>query len=179
MSPQKLNKLLLAISLAGVGTLGLTVSGTAVAAKADRDQQAEIDAGHWVDDPTKGYQVFSKGVDLTQGSLHIQADKATVYQDDDGATFSRIILVGQPARWSETLDDGVEMKAQANHIDYNVSKETVVLRGAVIINKDGDRISGEVIRYNLATQLLSAGGDGNDSGRIKMTIGPKKKPGNQ
>jgi lipopolysaccharide export system protein LptA len=178
MNPQNLNKLLLLTCLAGAGYLGLTVSGAALAAKSDRDQQAEIDAGHWVDDPKKGFQLFSKGVDLTQGSLHIQADKATVYQDDDGATFSRIVLVGTPARWSEKLDDGAEMKAQANHIDYNVSDETVVLRGAVIINKDGDLISGETIRYNLATQLLSAGSDNNGSGRVKMTIGPKKKSGN-
>ena len=178
MNPHNPNKLrqIIGYCLLGLGCLGLTISGAALASKTDRDQQAEIEAGHWVDDPQKGFQVFSLGVDLTQGSLHIKAEKATVYQGDDGSTFSRIILEGQPARWSERLDDGTEMRAQANHIDYNMSNDTVILGGAVIINKDGDMISGELIRYNLDTQLLSAGGDNKGSGRVKMTISPKKKP---
>ena len=175
MNPCNQNKLLLILGhcLLGLGCLSLLISGEVFATESDRDQQAEIEAGHWVDDPQKGFQVFSQGVDLVQGSLHIQAQKATVYQGDDNSTFSRIILEGQPARWSEELDDGSEMNAQANHIDYNMSNDTVILRGDVIINKDGDRISGDLIRYNLDTQMLRAGGEG----RVKMRVSPKKKPG--
>lgn len=172
------NKLLLIITyfVLGPGGLGMLLGEAALAAGSDRDQKAEIEAGHWVDDPQKGFQVFSQGVDLTQGSLQIKADKATVYQGDDDSTFSRIILVGQPARWSEKMDDGSEMTAQADHIDYNLSNDTVILRGEVIIIKDGDKIAGDLIRYNLKSQLLSAGGDNNGSGRVKMTVSPKKKP---
>jgi lipopolysaccharide export system protein LptA len=172
MCPKIFNKTCAALMMF---VLALAATGVATAIEADRDKDVDIESGYWVDDPDKGFVLFSQGVTMDQGTLHIEADKATVYRDDDGGTFSRIILEGGPARWSETLDDGALIKAQARHIDYNLDDETVVLRQEVIINKDGDQIAGELIRYNLKTQLLSGGGDGATSGRVKMTVSPKKK----
>ena len=61
MNPYKPNSLLLITShcLLAFGCLLLMASTSVLAAGSDRDQQAEIEAGHWVDDPKKGYQVFS------------------------------------------------------------------------------------------------------------------------
>ena len=62
------------------------------ARSSDREQEAEIDAGHWVDDPERGVQIFSRGVILEQGTLRIEAEKATVHRSGEGG-FDRIVLV--------------------------------------------------------------------------------------
>lgn len=151
------------------------VMGTspALARSSDRQQEAEIEAGHWLDDPAQGFQVFSRGVTLVQGTLRVTADKATVYRADSGG-FARILLEGNPVHWQEEMDDGGQMSAKARTIDYQVEDELVVLRRQVVVIKERDEITGDEIRYNLATQRLDAGAEGD--GRVRIRFTPTKKP---
>jgi lipopolysaccharide export system protein LptA len=171
MSPPKVkpNQALALLAL----LLLASAPGWLLARSNDRELEAEIDAGHWLDDPQKGLQVFSKGVTLTQGSLRITAERATVYRSDAGG-FDRIVLEGEPAHWEEIMDDGAELSARALTIDYNVKDDLVLLKEQVVVNKARDEITGELIRYNLDTQRLDAGSDG--EGRVRIRFTPEKKP---
>lgn len=160
-------------SMVALALVAMALAGPAALARSsDRQQEAEIDAGHWLDDPAAGYQVFSKGVTLVQGTLEITAEKATVYRGEDGG-FSRIVLEGEPARWQEEMDDGGRLSAQARVIDYDVGENQVLLKEQAVVNKERDEISGELIRYDLTTQKLDAGSDGDSRVRIRFT--PQKK----
>ncbi len=142
------------------------------AKSSDRDLEAEIKAGRFTEDPDNDTQVFSGGFTLRQGTLSVQGRVATIYRADEGG-FARIVLEGEPARWQEELDDGSPLDARANVIDYDVDAELVILRGNVQIQKDGDELSGELIRYDLKSQRLDAGSEG--EGQVIMIMKPRSK----
>jgi len=167
MNPRRPERLA-PITRALLALLLATLASDTLARSSDRQQEAEILAGHWVDDPEKGYIVFSEDVVLTQGTLRITADRATVYRGEKGG-FRRIVLEGTPARWEEEMDDGLPMKARAARIDYAVEDERVVLEDDVVVNKARDEITGDLIRYNLATQRLDAGEESDGRVRIRFT----------
>ncbi len=148
----------------------LAAISPAAAKSSDRDLQAEIKAGRFIEDPENDTQVFSGGFTLRQGTLAIQGQTATIHRGAEGG-FARIVLEGQPAQWSEELDDGSPLDARANVIDYDVDAELVILRGDVRIDKSGDQLSGELVRYDLKTQRLDAGSEG--QGQVIMIMKPR------
>ena len=177
MNPLKLNKctLIAAFVRIGLALAGLTLVDPAGAVEADRELELTIQAGYWIEDMKKGVIVYSKGFELVQGSLHIVAETATIYRGDDSDSLDRIVLEGQPVCWRETLDNGSLVVGRANHIEYDLHTDDLVLRQNAVIYKNDDKISGDLIHYNLKTQFLKAGGEGETSGRVTMTIRPKNK----
>ncbi len=123
----------------------------------DREMETEVKAGSVVEDPDAGTQEFSNGFQLSQGTRQIEAETATVFRNDSGG-FRKIILRGDPARWTEELDDGTPMDASANTIEYDVSGEIVRLTGDVSILKANDQLTASEVLYDLKTQKLDAGG---------------------
>ena len=152
--------------------VGLMFLNESWAKSSDRDLQAEIKAGRFTEDPDTDTQVFSGGFTLKQGTLSVAGRVATIHRGDEGG-FTRIILEGEPAQWNEELDDGSALVARANLIDYDVDQELVILSGNVHIEKDGDKLSGELIRYDLKSQKLDAGSEG--EGQVIMIMQPRGK----
>ncbi len=151
---------------------GLVTPVESWAKSSDRDLQAEIKAGRFTEDPDTDTQVFSGGFTLRQGTLSVSGSVATIHRGDEGG-FTRIILEGEPAQWTEELDDGSALVARANLIDYDVDQELVILSGNVHIEKDSDQLSGELIRYDLKSQKLDAGSEG--EGQVIMIMQPRVK----
>ena len=115
---------------------GAMFAGTALARSTDRDQQLDVRAGG-LDGPISQNGVTRlTDVIITQGSLRIEAARATVSRDDGEVT--KVVLQGEPASLQQENDDGVLMKAQARRIDYDTHIETVVLTGAVRIDQGRD-----------------------------------------
>ena len=109
MNPRNLNRLqwMPGLCLAVLGCFGLAASTAVLAAKADRDLPVDIDAGHWVDDPEKEFVLFNKGVTMDQGTLHIEAEKAMVYRDDEGT-------LTVASSWSENRPAGAKRSMMAH-----------------------------------------------------------------
>lgn len=132
----------------------------AQARTSDRSQRAEFRAGRSTENA--GVVEFSRGFELIQGSLKITSDSARVFRNASGA-LERIEINGtdaEPAIWQEELDDGSRLNGRARRIDYHLQDESVVLTGAAQVRKGSDEMSAETIHYDLATQHLDAGGDG-------------------
>lgn len=145
-------------------------AGTVHARSSDRNQPMDIDAGHSngsMDDsvPT----VLSGGVVITQGSLDVRSNSATISTRNGDP--SRALLVGSPVVLKQQMDDGTPMTARANKVDYDLSTEVVVFTGNVRIEQPRGNMSGERIVYNMKTSRVESGGAGN--GRVKMRINPK------
>jgi len=108
-------------------------------------------------------------VKITQGSLEVAADKATIKRAD--GDISEVVLTGAPATLHQVNDNGETMNAQAAQITYyTAGKDLIVLSGAVVIEQPRGTLRGETIKYDLKTGRLDGGGDGS---RVKMRIMPK------
>ncbi|MDX1570675.1 MAG: lipopolysaccharide transport periplasmic protein LptA [Xanthomonadales bacterium] len=154
--------------------LGAGLADPLAAKTADRDQPAEIEAGHFLDDPQSGTRVFSNGVTMQQGTLNVEAQTATVYVTD-GGNLARIVLEGAPVVWREELDSGEKLTARAGLIDYDFDADKVLLEEDVVIDRGPHRISGPSVRYDLKTSKLDSA---TDQGRIKVRITPQGDAGN-
>lgn len=147
------------------------ISGEAAARKSDRDLPLNIEAdaldGTLDEDGTAN---LKGNVHITQGSMDVHADLATITRV--AGDFNRVVFQGKPAKLNQINDDGTEMRAQAQRIDYNVNTDIVVLTGAVVVEQERGTLRGERVTYNLTSGELDSGGHG---GRIQMRILPKDK----
>lgn len=136
----------------------------------DRLQAIEITAARAVRDERAGFTVYSGDVIMQQGSLHIEADKITIFHDSEAA--DRIIAVGAPAtlRQQPEIDKGF-VTASAGRIVYEKSREWVQLRESAVIEQDGAVVSGESIDYFMAEQRVRAdAAPENANGRVQVII---------
>lgn len=161
-----------AASLAALAALLLLAAQAAWARSSDRNQPMEIDAGASsgaLDDRTP--TVLSKGVVITQGSLRIEADTATI--TTRGGDPVRAVLTGGPVKLSQQLDDGTPMNASASRVDYDLVTEVVVFAGSVKIQQPRGSLSGPRVVYNMKTGMVNSSSD--STGRVKMTIQPRQR----
>jgi lipopolysaccharide export system protein LptA len=151
--------------------LALALPGAAAAKTTDRNAPMDIDAGHsdsvLTDD---GDAVLSGGVTITQGTLEVKSDDATIHRK--GGEISQVVLTGSPATLKQVNDNGEPMNARAARIVYTLSSDLVVLTGGVVIEQPRGNMRGESVTYDLKSGRLNGGGNG---GRVKMTILPKNK----
>lgn len=156
-----------ALLLAAAALLG----NPAMALPTDRNQAIEITAARAVRDEKAGFTVYSGDVVLEQGSLHIEADRLTVFHNREAA--DRIVAIGTPAtlRQQPELNKG-EVTASAGRIVYEKSRERVLLRQAASIEQEGAVVSGESIDYFMAEQRVRADASANDEARVQVIIPP-------
>jgi lipopolysaccharide export system protein LptA len=136
----------------------------------DRLQSIEITAESAERDEKAGYTVYRGNVILEQGSLHIEADKLTIFHDRVAA--DRIVAVGTPAtmRQRPEINKGLVI-ASAGRIIYEKSRERVLLREAASIEQDGAVVTGESIDYFMAEQRVRADADLKDgNARVQVII---------
>jgi len=145
-------------------------AGTALAKTSDRNQpmDAESNQNNCVLTDA-GQCVMTGNVQISQGSLHIDAAKAVIYRE--GGDISRAVLTGAPAVLKQQMDDGTPLTARASNVDYNLRTEVVVFTGDVQLDQPRGSMSGQRVVYNLKTGVIDSGGAGN--GRVKMHILPK------
>jgi lipopolysaccharide export system protein LptA len=159
-----------AVSLAFAATVAALTALHAAALPEDRNQAIEITADKAVRDERAGFTVYSGDVILIQGSLHIEADKLTIFHDREAA--DRIVAEGQPARMrQQPAVDQTPVRAEANRIVYVKSTEQIVLTEAASIEQDGATVTGESIKYFMAEQLVRADASSEDSSsRVQVVI---------
>lgn len=150
----------------------ILLAGNALARKADRDEPLDINADGMsgvLDED--GQATLVGNVHIVQGSMDVQADRATVTRVN--GDFRQVVFEGKPATLTQINDDGTPMKAQARRIEYDVDSDVVLLTGSVHVEQERGTLNGERVTYNLTTGELDGGGSG---GRIQMRIIPKAKP---
>lgn len=160
--------------LFGLTGLLLALPAPLLALKADRKQPVEVSADRSQSSLDGATTTLTGSVEIRQGSLLAQADKAEVTQAD-GAV-SRVVLTGTPARLAQQLDgpDGGTMRAQANQIDYQLAADRVTLRGAVRLERPQGTLESDQVVYRVDSGQLDAGGEG--GGRVRFRIEPKETP---
>ncbi len=171
--------------------LAVASVGTAYAELADRDKPMHLEANRVVVDDAKQHSIFEGQVQLTQGTLLIQADKVEVSEDAHG--FQHLTASGSPAKFWQRFEGSNEYaEGYGNRIEYDTRTETVDFFGQARVKRGQDEVSGAHITYSTKTEVFEVHGDpaansknSSSNSRVHAVIQPKsgmptdKKPSKQ
>ncbi|WP_269519229.1 lipopolysaccharide transport periplasmic protein LptA [Alteromonas sp. BMJM2] len=117
--------------------------------------------------------LYKDNVLITQGSLTIEADEVEVIASE-GSGREIFVARGNPASYSQELEDGNPVSAKANEIRYEVAKRTISLNGNAELKQDTSQVKGNSITFDMVTeQLLATGGADDASGRVTTVFTPE------
>lgn len=155
----------------GVAVAAMLVASVAVALPEDRNQPIQLEAGQGQLDQKTGISVYQGNVVITQGSMRLTADTATIYIKDN--TFQRMDATGGPAtlRYRPAADKP-EIQGTSKRVEYDVPTGKVTMTGTVRVVQGQDTFNGERLEYDLKDDVIRARGAG-DNGRIQFTIQPQ------
>lgn len=153
-----------------LGCVLLALPMAVLALPEDRDQPIRITADQALRDEKQGFTVYSGNVNMDQGTLHIDADKITVYHMEEEA--DRIVAEGSPAHLQQQPEPEKPLvHAEARVIEYFKAEDRVQLREAAKIEQDGSIVTGDTIDYFITEQLVRADSDEADTGsRVEVVI---------
>ena len=109
---------------------------------------------------------------ISQGSILIEADQITLHYQ--GSNLSRIECTGTPASYQQKPQaEGSMLVARAEHIDYLLANDQIILKRNAVLSRNGTIIKGDSIDYDIKNETWKA--KGNDLGeqkRIQLVIPP-------
>ena len=145
-------------------------SGSALALPDDREQPIRITADQALRDEKQGFTEYTGNVRMDQGSLHIEADKITIYHVEEEA--DKIVAEGAPAHMQQQPEVGKGlMHARANIIEYYKAEDRVHLRDNAQVEQDGSTVAGDTIDYFITEQLVRADSNqAESSSRVEVVI---------
>lgn len=134
----------------------------AQAGQKDFDLPMKIISNFQTVDGKRKTSIFKEDVRITQGSLSIDADEVEVMASL-GEGKEIFIARGNPASYTQTMDDGKTITAKAAEIKYSVESRTLDLTGDAELIQDSSMVQGGSITFNLEKEQLIAGGDGKNN----------------
>ena len=143
----------------------------AVALPEDRRQPIQLEASRGQIDQKTGVSVYEGNVVISQGSMRLNAETATIHIKDGG--FQRMEATGNPVnlRYQPTADKP-EIIGTSQRVEYDVVGAKVIMTGKARLTQGQDVFTGERMEYDLKGDVVRARGAG-DNGRIQFTIQPR------
>lgn len=150
-------------------------AGHVLALESDRQQPIEVSAEDTDGSLGDGTTVLSGQVEIRQGSLYIQANRAEVEKSDGKVRVIRFL--GQPATLEQEIEEQGLVQAEAGAITYQVGARIIELAGAADVTHPQYQISGEMLTYDLDRQHFEGTGstdspDDTDR-RIRIRLEPE------
>lgn len=170
------------------GLAALAIAANAFALKSDRDQQMLVDANAAKSVESKTETAtdpdltdLDGNVVMTQGSIKIRGDHATIYRmpknakNENAGKVVRAVITGKQARMQQVHDgDCGLMTTNANKIDYNPITYVAELSGGVVVDQAGrGEFHGEHMLYNTDTGDMESGDKSSPAGRVHLVMEPK------
>ena len=137
----------------------------------DYTQQIQIDADNLAS-LKENVLTYRNNVVVTQGSLQMKADQLEI-NASAGKGQEIFIFSGTPVTYSQLLDGERPVTAQANEIRYDIASRTLTLTTDAELSQSGSLVRGDIIRYNLERQELTAGSEQNR--RVTTIFTPETK----
>ncbi|QQS54450.1 MAG: lipopolysaccharide transport periplasmic protein LptA [Candidatus Competibacteraceae bacterium] len=147
------------------------VASSAAALPEDREQPIHLEASRGQLDQKTGVSVYEGNVVISQGSMRLTADTATIHVKD--SSFERMEAVGKPVnlRYKPAVDKP-EILGTSQRVEYNVGSAKVVMSGNARLVQGQDVFAGDRVEYDLKGDVVRARGAGTN-GRIQFTIQPR------
>lgn len=141
----------------------ISTATPSIAGEDDFTQPITVDSKTQFVDGKNKSSVFKGDVNITQGSLIIDADEVEV-DASLGEGKEVFIARGTPAKYSQELDDNQRVIATAEEIRYNVNKKMISLSGDAELQREASSVKGNSIVYDMINeQLLAESNDGTNS----------------
>lgn len=153
-------------------SLMLIMSMSAFAKVGDLKQEVKIKAVSQTADIKNNQIIFFGPVEVTQGSIKIQANELRAFSAE-GENSKTLVATGNPATYSQILDDGRPASASAKEIRYDMASRTLTLKGMASLDQAGSQVTGNLIRYNMIQQKLMAESTGSGDDRVITIIQPE------
>jgi len=164
--------------LRGAAMLALVLLWLPVAAQPQAlPIQVEADNADW--SQRSGVSNYNGNVVLTRGGLTLTGGKLTIKRINNRQNV-QAELSGSPAHLDKQPDrEGDQVvTGHARRIEYSNSDSILTLRGGAVVERaGGDRVTGQVIHYNLDTERTRAESGSGDSDRVRITIQPDNSNG--
>jgi len=143
----------------------------AVALPEDRNQPIHLEASRGQIDQKTGVSVYEGNVMISQGSMRLNADVATIHVKDGG--FQRMEATGNPVNLRyRPAADKPEILGVSQRVEYDVASAKVIMSGNARLTQGQDVFTGDRVEYDLKSDVVRARGAGNN-GRIQFTIQPR------
>lgn len=159
-------------------TLVLVTNYPAYSLSSDPDQAIDIKANQVELDDQAGTNRYIGNVHMSQGSIEITADQIEIISVNNEV--EHLVVIGttnHQARFRQTTDEGQEILAYANRIEYLEKKTRLLLLGNATLNKNQSQIRGDKIDYNTRSHKLIAGNqptsESKEKERVHVIIQPK------
>jgi len=152
----------------------LATASYVTARQSDLTQPIDVRADSSEFDEKAGVQTLKGNVQITQGSLKIQADVIAITLENNA--LSKIEGSGSPISFAQENEAGELMQGQAREIIYDALKGTLTLKGAASLSQPRQNLTSEQITFNAQTQKVTAQGGGT-SGRVNIQIQPPSSTG--
>lgn len=140
--------------------------------KADFNQPIKIEADNESFDLGRNTAVFENNVAIRQGTLLIRADRLDAVRDRE-QQLEIFTAKGSPATYTQELDDGEAIRAQATEIEYDRIKQTLILRGSAELNQNDSLIRGDIITYDFINQQLRTERSEDSKDRVTTIFMPR------
>lgn len=150
----------------------LLVSGASLAATPDHQLPISINADNTQASIRDNTAVYIDNVEVRQGSLLIKANRLEI-NASAGKGNEVFIFSGTPVTYSQLLEGERPVTAQANEIRYDIASRTLTLTTDAELTQSGSLVRGDIIRYNLERQELTAGSEQNR--RVTTIFTPETK----
>lgn len=142
-----------------------------VALPEDRNQPIQLEASRGQIDQKTGVSVYEGNVVISQGSMRLNADVATIYIKEGG--FQRMEATGRPVNLRyRPAADKPEILGASQRVEYDVAGAKVIMSGNARLTQGQDVFTGDRVEYDLKSDVVRARGAG-DNGRIQFTIQPR------
>jgi len=144
-------------------------------AQAQIEERIELEADRVEIDEKFGFSTYLGNVKMSKGAITINAEIMTVYKQQD--QLKKIVFQGKPVSFIQL--SGVDRKAvkgQAEQIEYSADDKVVILSENAELWQEQDRFSGNIIRYDIDKELVSAQKSETGHDRVKVIIHPKSEP---
>ncbi len=149
------------------------VNSSVMALPDDREQPIRITADSASRFEATGETHYKGNVELTQGSLRINADQIVVQRQQNSSGV--IVATGKPAQLEQTpTEDHGPVWATAERIEYRQDLDTVKLVRNARIEQEGAVVTGAIIDYEVSAQQVraSAATNAEDQQRVEVIIPP-------
>ena len=163
-----LKRFLILASLAAVSQLAVAQG------ESDFEKPIEVSAGHEHFDIKNNQLLLTDNVIVTQGSLRIEADRLEASGGEAKDQADTFVTHGRPAVYTQLLENGTEISAEADQITYFQSQGRIELKGNAQITQGSSLSRGDTIVYDLTNQHVSARGSKESGERVTTIFNPNK-----
>lgn len=144
----------------------------AFALASDADQPILIAADSVDIDDRKGTSIYRGNVVIRQGSMRLNADEVTVFQQ--GRKAEKFIAVGKPVQFRQKQENNApDFQGQALRAEYVTASEELTLIGNALLFQGKDSFRSDRIIYDRINALVKGGASAEGKQRVQVTIEPK------